>query len=301
MISNLKPSTQQFLDNLNQISQNMITAQRQITTGLKVTQVSDAPDSVSLLLEAHAGLATTQQTLSNLNRVTVEVNAGESALENAVTLFDQAQTYAAQGATSTQTAAGNLTLSQQINTLLGQFAGLADTRVENRYIFAGDLDQQVPYTYTAGQTPPISTYGGSASTRQTADASGNTFPVALTAQQVFDSSDPTTNVFTTLENLSTALASNDTATIQTVLNGLPKVAQYLNTQLAFYGNTQNRLAAATTDAQNLQTQQQAQVANLQDADTTQSILELTQTQTQQQAALQSEAQLPRQSLFNFLG
>ena len=301
MISNLKPSTQEFLDNLNQISQNMITAQRQITTGLKVTQVSDAPDSISLLLEAHAGLATTQQTLSNLNRVTVEVNAGESALENAVTLFDQAQTDAAQGATSTQTAAGNATLAQQVNTLIQQFVGLADTTVENRYIFAGDQDQQAPYTYTAGQTPPVSTYGGSSSTRQAADANGNTFPVALTAQQIFDSTDPTTNVLTTLQNLSTALASNDTATIQSVLNGMPKVAQYLNTELSFYGNTQDRLAAATTDAQNLQVQQQTQVANLQNADMTQSILELTQAQTQQQAALQSEAQIPRQSLFNFLG
>ena len=301
MITNLKPSTQEFLNNLNQISQAMINAQRQITTGLKVTQVSDAPDSISLLLEAHAGLATTQQTLSNLNRVTVEVNAGESALENAVTLFDQAQTYAAQGATSTQTAAGNLTLSQQVNTLLQQFVGLTDSKVENRYIFAGDQDQQIPYTYTAGNNPPVSAYAGSASTRQAADASGNTFPVALTAQQVFDSADPTTNVFTTLENLSAALASNNTTTIQTVLDGMPKVAQYLNTQLAFYGNTQNRLAAATTSAQNLLTQQQAQVANLQDADMTQSILELTQAQTQQQAALQSEAQIPRQSLFNFLG
>jgi len=301
MITNLKPSTQEFLDNLNRISQSMIDAQRRVSTGLKITQVSDAPDSISLLLEAHAGLATTQQTLSNLNRVTVEVNAGESALENAVTLFDQAQTYAAQGANSAQSAASNLTLSQQIDTLLQQFVGIADTRVENRYIFAGDLDQQIPYTYTAGQNPPLSAYGGSPSTRQTADASGNTFPVALTAEQIFDSSDPTTNVFTTLENLSAALAANDTTAIQNALQDLPKVAQYLNTQLAFYGNTQNRLAAATTNAQNLQTQQQTQVANLQDADLAQAILELTQAQTQQQAALQSEAQLPRQSLFNFIG
>jgi flagellar hook-associated protein 3 FlgL len=301
MISNLKPATQQFLDNLNQIADAMTTAQRQITTGLKVSQVSDAPDSISLLLEAHASLATTQQTLSNLSRVTVEVNAGESALENAVTLFDQAQTYAAQGASSTQTADSNLALSQQVNTLLDQFVGLADTRVENRYIFAGDQDQQIPYTYNVGGTPPVSMYGGTASTRLTTDANGNTFPVALTAQQVFDSADPTTNVFTTLENLSAALASDDTTAIQNVLSGMPKIAQYLNSQLAFYGNTQNRLAAATTSAQSLQTEQQSQIANLQNADLTQAILELTQAQTQQQAALQSEAQIPRQTLFSFLG
>ncbi len=78
------------------------------------------------------------------------------------------------------------------------------------------------------------------------------------------------------------------------------MSQYLNTQLSFYGNVQDQLASATTYATTVQTQQQSQVAGLQDADVTQAILELTQAQTQQQAAVQSEAQLPRQTLFNFL-
>ena len=251
-------------------------------------------------MQAHAGLASTQQTLTNLGLVTTEVNAGEQALQTATTTFDQVQTLAAEGATSTQTAAGNAILSQQVNTLLQQFVGLADSRNAGRYIFAGDQDQNIPYTYTAGQNPPVSAYGGSTSSRVTQDVNGTQIPVALTAQQIFDSPDSTTNVFTSLENLSAALASNNTSAIQTALSGLPAVSQYLNTQLAFYGNVQDQLASATTYAQTVQTQQQSQVAGLQDADVSQAILQLTQAQTQQQAAVQSEAQLPRQTLFNFL-
>lgn len=300
MIPTLNPTSQQFLDNLNQIGDAMSTAQEQVSTGLKVTQVSDAPDSISLLLQSHASLASTQQTLTNLGLVTTEVNAGEEAISTATTIFDQVQTLAAEGATSTQTAAGNASLAQQVNSLLQQFVGLAATKINNRYIFAGDQDQNIPYTYDATQTPPVSTYAGSASTRDVQDANGTNIPVALTAQQVFDSSDPATNVFSALENLSTALSTNNAAAIQTSLNGLPAVSQYLNTQLAFYGNVQDQLAAATTYGQTLQVQQQADVANLQDADVTQSILDLTQAQTQQQAALQSEGQIPRSTLFNFL-
>ena len=300
MISNLTPARQQFLDNLNQISDTLNKAQLQIASGLKITQVSDAPDSISLLLEAHAGLASTGQTLKNLGRFTTEANAGEQAMQNAVTTFDQVQTLAAEGATSTQTAAGNATLAQQVNTLLQQFVGLAASRNEGRYIFAGDQDQNLPYTYTAGQNPPVSAYGGSTSTRVAQDVNGIQFPVALTAQQIFDSPDPTTNVFTTLQNLSAALAGNNTAAIQTALNGLPTVSQYLNTQLSFYGNVQNHLTTATTGATNVQLRQQTQVSGLQDADVSQAILQLTQAQTQEQAAVQSEAQIPRQTLFNFL-
>ena len=300
MISSLNPTAQQFLDNLNQIGNALSTAQEQVSTGLKVTQVSDAPDSISLLLEAHANLASTQQTLSNSGRVTTEDNAGEQALETATPAFDQVQTLAAEGANSTQTAAGNAALAQQVNSILQQFVGLASTKIESRYIFAGNQDQQIPYTYDATQTPPVSVYGGSASTRAVQDTNGTNIPVALTAQQIFDSADPTTNVFKSLENLSSALGSNNAAGIQAALNGLPAVSQYLNTQLAFYGNVQDQLASATNSGQTLQTQQQAQVANLQDADATQSILQFTQAQIQQQAALQSEAQVPRSTLFNFL-
>jgi flagellin-like hook-associated protein FlgL len=46
---------------------------------------------------------------------------------------------------------------------------------------------------------------------------------------------------------------------------------------------------------------QTQIGNLQDADLTSAMLELTQAQTQQQAALTARAQMPRTTLFNFLG
>jgi hypothetical protein len=47
MISNLNPNTQEFLDGLRLINQRMQRAQTQLSTGLRVTQVSDAPDQIS--------------------------------------------------------------------------------------------------------------------------------------------------------------------------------------------------------------------------------------------------------------
>ncbi len=44
----------------------------------------------------------------------------------------------------------------------------------------------------------------------------------------------------------------------------------------------------------------SEISGLQDADITSSILDLTQMQTQQQAALTSRAQLPKTTLFDFL-
>jgi flagellar hook-associated protein 3 FlgL len=301
MVSSLNPSAQQFVNNLNQISDNMQTAQRQLSTGLRVTQVSDAPDSISTLLQARANLSAAQQIGSNLSRVKTEVDAGEQALQSAVQLFDQVQTLGAEGDTGTATAASRADIAQQLGSILQQMVGLTGTTVEGRYIFSGDSDQAAPYTVDLTQNPPVSAYQGSDATRVAQHPNGTTFAVSQTAQTIFDSSDPTTNVFSAIENLSTALSNNDSTAIQTSMNGLAGVAVYLNQQLAFYGTTQNKITEATDYGQTLQTQLQTQISNLQDADTTNAILQLTQAQTQQQAALQSEAQIPRTTLFNYLG
>lgn len=301
MLSSLNPSAQQFLDSLNQIGDNMQRAQQQVSTGLKITQASDAPDSISSLLQARADLSRTEQSLTNLGQTKTETDAGEQALQGAVTLFDTVQTLGAAGASDTQTAATRLTLAQQLDTALQQFVGITGTSVGGRFIFSGDADQTVPYSYSAGAANPVSAYQGSASTRVAQSPNGTTFPIGLTAQQIFDSADPTTNVFTAVKNLSAALKANDSASIQASVDGLAKVSGYLNQQLASYGNIQHQVTSATNFGETLKTQLRTQISGLEDADLTSAILEITQTTTQQQAALQARARMPQQTLFSYLG
>lgn len=301
MVSSLQPLTQEFLNNVNRIGTEMSQAQAQLSTGLKVNVVSDSPDIISPLLQAQANLSTTQQVTSNLGMVTTEVNTAEQSMESVVSLYDQVQTLSAEGASSTQTASGQADIAQQLQSIEQQMVGLANTQVNNRYIFSGDTDQTQPYTFDPTQTDPVSAYQGSASTRTIETANGTSFPVALTAQQIFDSTDPTTNVFTSINNMVTALQSGSATAIATANSGLPNVATYLNTQLAFYGTAQDAVTNATNAAATLTTQLQTQIGSMQDADETQSILNLTQAQTEQQAALQSFQQIPRTTLFDYLG
>jgi flagellar hook-associated protein 3 FlgL len=300
MVSTLKPLTQSFLNNVNRIADNMAQAQTELSTGLRVNVVSDSPDVISTLLEARANLNAAQQISSNLGQVTTEVNTGEQAVSSATSLYDQVLSLSAEGASSTQTASGRAAIAQQLQSIEQQMVGLANTSVNGRYIFAGDTDQTRPYTYDPSQPDPVSTYQGSSSTRLIQGPNGTTFSVALTAQQIFDSTDPTTNVFTSINNMVAALNTNNDVSIATANGALSGVGTYLNSQLAMYGAAQNSVAASTTAASTLVTQLQSQIGGLQDADETQSILNLTQAQTQEQAALQSFQQVPRTSLFDFL-
>jgi flagellar hook-associated protein 3 FlgL len=300
MITGLNSGNQQFLDNLHRIQDRLNTDQVRIASGLRMQQVSDAPDQVSELLQARAALSASQQVSANLGNVKSEVDMGEQTLEGAVQLFDQVQTLGAEGATGTATASARSTLAQQLQSIQQQFVGLANTSIGGRFLFSGDTDQTQPYNYDVTQASPVSAYLGSTASRVALHPNGTTFPVSLTAQQIFDSADPTTSVFGALNGMITALQNNDSAGIQTSMNGLGKVAQYMNDRLAFYGTTQNRIASATDFAATQQTSMKVEISGLQDDDTTASILDMTQMQTQQQAALMSQAQIPRKSLFDFL-
>jgi len=300
MISALSVSSQNFLAGLNQIQQRLQTAQTQLTTGLKINNVSDAPDEIAALWQLRSENDQVQQIDTNLGQVATEVNTGQTALQSAVTLVEQAETYGAQGASDTSSATTRTELANQMGSILQQLVSTANTTVEGRYIFSGDSDQTAPYSIDLTQSSPVSAYQGSASTRQIQGADGTSFPVALTAQQIFDSSDAQTNVFTSITSLMQGLQNNDDTAINAAISSVQSSDTYLNQQLAFYGTVQDRVAGAQSFGQNYSTQLQTQLSGVQDADEAGAITNMTQAQTQLQAALQSRAQLPKTTLFDFL-
>jgi flagellin-like hook-associated protein FlgL len=139
------------------------------------------------------------------------------------------------------------------------------------------------------------------------DATGTAISVAKTAQQIFDAknadgSDADGNVFAAVNSLLTALNNNDQAGITTASTALKSADSYLNQQLAFYGEAENRVSAASDLAQKFQTQQQAQLSTLRDADIPSVALQLSQGQVDQQAALSAEANIEQsKNLFSYLG
>jgi flagellar hook-associated protein 3 FlgL len=172
--------------------------------------------------------------------------------------------------------------------------------VEGRYIFSGDSDQTAPYSIDLTQTNPVSAYQGTAATREIQGADGSQFAVSLTAQDIFDSPNAQQNVFTSINNLRVALLNNDSSGINSALADVQTSDAFINQQLAFYGTVQDRLTSASNYAQNYDTQLQTQISGIQDANEAQAITQMTEAQTQEQAALESRAQIPKQTLFDYL-
>jgi flagellar hook-associated protein 3 FlgL len=294
--------TARFLNDIDRIAKRLEQAQYQITSGRRINVVSDGPDQISHLLAVRSQLAATTQIHSNLNRVKGEVDAAEEALSQAVNVLDRVTILGTQGATDTITADSRVSLADEVGALLEQIVNIAATKVDGRYIFSGDTDTAAPYTADLNSDPPYSIYQGASSSRKIEHPSGARIQVSLTAQEIFEDSDPNQNVLLSVDELRKALLANDTAQIKDALGRVRQSGTHLNNKLAFYGAAQNQVAEGLNVAFKQELRLKSEISSIEDADLTEAILELNQAQLQQSAALGAQAQLQnRRTLLDYLG
>src|SRR3989442_15560434 len=101
MINSINPSADSFLENIERIQARAERAQRQLSSGLRVSKPSDDPDQVGNILQLSSTLARNDQIGRNLDQVKSEVDAGERVLSSAVSTLEQASVIGAQGANFT--------------------------------------------------------------------------------------------------------------------------------------------------------------------------------------------------------
>jgi flagellar hook-associated protein 3 FlgL len=302
MFNTVSTATDRFLADLSSLEQRLVTAQRQVSSGLRMQDPSDVPDQVSALLVLKSHIAHNDQLQSNLSHVQTEVSAAESAINTATTLMDNARQLAAQGLNGTTTIDTRTQLAAQVKDLITQIYGLTNSNVEGRFIFSGNNDQTPPYAaIDLSQANGLGAYQGSSSSRVIEHPNGSTFSVSLTASQVFDYGDATTSVLQSLTSLYHNLANNNVTALATDAANLATASDYLSGQQALYGNMLNQITDAQSYQQKLTAQYKIQLSNLQDADSVTAITNLQQASIAQQAALQAHAAMPTKSLFDYLG
>jgi flagellar hook-associated protein 3 FlgL len=305
VISSLSPSSQIFLDGVDLIQQRIQQANQQVSSGLKISVASDAPDQIGDLLQLKSNEAMNTQLKSNLGLELTNAQTADSSLGTAIQLMDNATQVAAEGANSTQTAETRATLAQQVQGLMAQMVNISQTQVQGRYIFSGDNDQSPSYVLDLSAPTGVDQVSNAPATRQIQNPEGGTFQASQTAQQIFDdqaNGGPSqSNVFNALNSLRVALLNNDSAGITSAQNMIKQASLHLNDAESFYGNVETQIQSATTYSTTYSTQLQAQVGGIEDADVAASAQMLTESTTQLQAAFAARSKIPTDTLFSYLG
>ena len=304
-MTSLDGPSQLFLANVDRIESRLQNVSQQLSSGLRITQASDDPDEIAPLLQLRADRASNTQATSNLGMAQTDAQAADTALGSAIQLMDQASTLGAQGAGSTTAASTRQSLASQVESVLDQMVQISQTTVQGRFIFSGDADDAPAYQVDLSAPEGVDQLASSASTRQIEDPAGGSFAASLTAQEIFDStnadgSTASGNVFTALNSLRLGLLNNDSGQITSAIALVASATDHLNVEESFYGNVEQRITAATNYAATNDTALQTQVGQIQDADAVSAAMELTQDNTQLQAAFEMQAKMPTSTLFTYL-
>jgi flagellar hook-associated protein 3 FlgL len=306
MITNLDPASELFLANVERIQQRVAEANRQVSSGKKVVEPSDAPDQIDSILQLRADRQQNAQIRSNLAMALTDVQSADGALSAAIRVMDRARVLGSQGASSTLDAASRQTLASEVQSLLEQMVAFSQTVVQGRYIFSGDREDAHAYQTDAAAPTGVVRLVTAAATRRIEDPRGGTFSASKTAQEIFDNRNPDDtaagdNVFAALNSLRAAILTADPATSAVAIDAVKAASNRLNAMQAFYGSVQNRIDDAASFAGRYETDIRKQLSQKEDADVASAAIEATTGGTQLQAAFQMRALLPRRSLFEFIG
>ncbi len=283
---------------LNGLQQNMQTddqALQQLSTGQKLNELSDNPAAAASLVTLRFQNDSDTQYLQNISTLTGSMNVADSALSSVVEALTTAQSVGTEGAGGTLNSSNLQALAQQIQGIQQEIMGLANTSYNGEYLFAGTATTTQPYVADSSSSSGV-TYNGNNNTNSVEISQGEAMPINLPGSQIFSNS--TNDVFQSLQDLYNALNTNGdisgaTAEVQSALN-------YVSQQQTFYGNSVDRLQSAQTFLTQQQTQLTETQSGMLDANTAQTITNLTQAQTTQQALLDAGANISQLDLFDYL-
>ncbi|MGJ5817938.1 flagellin [Paludibaculum fermentans] len=298
MTSGINANGQRFLLDMKRMQQRGDRAQAQISSTKRLVTASDDPVQLGTMLELKAQLAKSVQGRANLGRFQSEVDTAETSLQQAITYLDKAVTLGSQGASSAAPV-DRAALALQVKGLLSQMVGVANTRVEGRYIFSGGMDQKAAYSVNLSSPNGVDATSQFIPGRVVQDPAGNALPTGLTADTVFNASG-SDGVFKALNDLRLALESDSATDTQAATVALSSASTYLNQQLAHYGNLQTQIASATAAANKSELAWKTALSGIEDTDMASAAVEVTQNKTAREAAYAAESSRPRTSLFDYL-
>ncbi len=284
--------------------------QNQAATGQRITLPEDDPAAMGKVLNWQAEADSVGQFQKNIASAQQVSQASFSAMQSLKKISDRAGEIAtlADGLKSPDELKA---YGAEVTQLIRQAAQLANTTNNGTYLFGGTRSDQAPFTLTdnADGTVGSVTYSGNTSLPQTEVAEG----ITLTAQIVganttgsgprglFTDSRAGADLFNHLISLQNHLMSGDAAAVAaTDRPQLAKDEDNLIYQIAANGAVQTRLDTSTTLATNRADALQKSISGARDADLSQTLVQLSQTQTAYQAALQTGARILSTSLLDYL-
>ncbi len=282
---------------IQQSEVSLQTALQQVSTGKSVNVPSDNPAAAADMVQNTMETAAVDQYTQNVTGVLNQVQTADSALSSVVSSLTQAVSLGTEGANGTNSATNQQEIAVQIQGILSSVVSASNTSYKGAYLFGGTASTTPPYTADAS-SPTGYTYNGNDGVNQVQVGDNLSVQVNLPGSQIF--SNPSANVLGSLQSLVTALQSGSTAAIGTATNAVSAALSYVSQQRVVYGNAEGQLNSQDAYLQQETVTLASQANSLVGVDEAKAATELSQAETDNNAALAAAAKVMPASLLNYL-
>lgn len=285
-----------ILAGLQQSQQTLNTVLEEVSTGKSVNVPSDNPAAAAEMVQNTIETGDVDQYTQNVDSVLTTVQSADSVLSSVVASLTQAVSLGTEGANGVNSTAEQQELASQVQGIFSSVLSAANTSVGGAYLFGG-TSNGIPYTADSSSATGY-TYNGNDDSNSVQIGDQTSVQVNLPGSQVFSNS--TNNVLGSLNSLVAALQSGNTSAIATATTAVDSAVGYLSQQQVFYGNAESQLNSQQSFLQQDTVTLASQENNLIGVNEATAATELSQAETDNNAALAAAAKVLPNSLLSFL-
>jgi flagellar hook-associated protein 3 FlgL len=188
---------------IDNLSSQYSTLGQQLSSGKAVNAPSDAPSLIGQDLSVRTDVATQTQDQQNIATATGSLTSTDGALSTLTSILQSARSLAVQGATDSLTSQQRASIGSQVDQLLQETIGVANTQYGGTYIFAGSANVTAPPVTAQNSPTSAVSFSGNLQSQGALQVAGQTIPLSSTLQEAFnyDAADGSSDVFTVLQTL----------------------------------------------------------------------------------------------------
>jgi len=285
---------------INRPLERLTEDQVKLATGRRVNKPSDDPSAAGRAIEIRSRLAAIDYFSRAVDDATQWLSQTESALDQAQTIVTRAKELAVQGGNDTLTEEDRNALAEEVDQLLEDLVGIANSKFNDKYIFGGTETKKAPVVVERDATGKITGFSFQSNTesvrREIGD--GEYVELDISAQEVFGGDD---GAIQSLVNLRDALRNNQPEDIRDTVDQLDRALEHLLNARTAVGAKINRLERRSLELQNEKLNFTQQLAELEDVDVAELTIDLQSQEIAYKAALSVGARLMQPSLLDYLG
>jgi flagellar hook-associated protein 3 FlgL len=213
-------------------------ASERALTGRRVNAPSDDPHAASELVQIRGRNARVESQKANIDLVRGDAELAEGVLAEAGDLLARIHEIAVQGASDSTSAEGRSTLANEVSGLKSALLGLANTKGQGGYLFAGSQLTTEPFDGAGA-------FQGDDAAHSVDIGTGVPTRVNASGAKAFTVAGGR-DLFADLDALSAALTANDGAAVRATLSGLVSGQEQVQSERGQRGLLMNRLDSSET-------------------------------------------------------